>query len=285
MTVLDAIQRSTEFLAQKGVESPRLQIELLLAHVLRLPRLQLYLNYQRLLTETELDSVRELLRRRSRREPLQYIVGSTSFCGLEMTVNPAVLVPRPETELLAERAWHFLNQLSTDSPVALDFGTGSGCIAITLAVKCPGARVFAVDVSTNALELARQNAASHKVAERIEFLVGDGFAAVPRPLPFDLIVSNPPYIPSAEVAHLQPEVREYEPRVALDGGAEGLIFFQRLAVESLPFVKTGSRIMLELGYGQEAAVRNILTRQKWVVEAVEADYTGRPRILTASWPA
>ena len=104
-------------------------------------------------------------------------------------------------------------------------------------------------------------------------------------LPVFLIVSNPPYIPSAEVAHLQPEVREYEPRVALDGGAEGLIFFQRLAVESLPFVKTGSRIMLELGYGQEAAVRNILTRQKWVVEAVEADYTGRPRILTASWPA
>src|SRR5439155_8902632 len=181
------------FLAQKGVESPRLQIELLLAHVLRLPRLQLYLHYQRLRTETELDCVPELLRRRSRREPLQYIVGSTSFCGLEMTVNPAVLVPRPETELLAERAWHFLNQLSTDSPVALDFGTGSGCIAITLAVKCPGARVFAVDVSTNALELARQNAASHNVAERIEFLVGDAFAAVPRSLPFDLIVSNPPY--------------------------------------------------------------------------------------------
>jgi release factor glutamine methyltransferase len=285
VTVLEVIQRSTEFLAQKGVESPRLQIELLLAHVLRLPRLQLYLDYQRKLTEAELNSVRDLVRRRGRREPLQYIIGSTSFCGLEVTVNPAVLVPRPETELLAERAVEFLNErVAEGPPVALDLGTGSGCIAIALAVKSTRARVYACDVSAEALEVARQNAAHHEVADRIEFLKGEGFAAVASSLRFDLIVSNPPYIPSAEVAGLQPEVRDYEPLVALDGGPDGLTFFRRLAVESLPHLKPDSRIMLELGYGQDAAVRRIFAEQKWIVEMVEPDYTGQPRILMASWP-
>lgn len=285
MTVLEVIQRSTEFLAQKGVESPRLQIELLLAHVLALPRLQLYLNYQRELTAAEVARVRELVRRRARREPLQQILGSTSFCGLEIAVTPAVLVPRPETELLAERAWEFLNQIGAGhEPVALDFGTGSGCIAVTLAVKCPRARVYAVDVSLEALAVARQNAIRHHLADRIKFLAGDGFAAVPNEARFELIVSNPPYIPSAELAGLQPEVRDFEPRVALDGGADGLTFHRRLAIESVPFLKAGSRLMLELSCGQEDAARKILAEQKWIVEAVEPDYTGTPRILTASWP-
>ena len=285
MTVLEVIQRSTEFLAQKGVESARLQIELLLAHVLHLPRLKLYLNYERELTNSELDTVRELVRRRARREPLQQILGSTSFCGLEMAVTPAVLVPRPETELLAERAWEYLNKLDVaDSPIVLDFGTGSGCLAIALASKCPRSRVYGMDVSAEALEVARQNAARHQVADRIEFLAGDGFAALPSQLRFNLIVSNPPYIPSAEVAGLPPEVRDYEPLVALDGGVDGLTFFRRLAVESLPCVKSRGRMMLELGYGQEAAVQRIFTEQKWIVESIEPDYSGRPRILTANRP-
>lgn len=285
VTVLEVIQRSTEFLAQKGVDSARLQIELLLAHVLRLPRLKLYLNHERELTSSELDTVRELVRRRARREPLQQILGSTSFCGLEIAVTPAVLVPRPETELLAERAWEYLNKLdAADSPFVLDFGTGSGCLAIALAVKCPRSRVYGMDVSGEALEVARQNAAHHQVADRIEFVAGDGFAVLPSQLRFDLIVSNPPYIPSDEVAELPPEVRDYEPLVALDGGVDGLTFFRRLAVESLPRVKPGSRMMLELGYGQEAAVQRIFTEQKWIVESIEPDYTGRPRILTANRP-
>src|ERR1051325_7530406 len=158
MTVLEVIQRSTEFLAKKGVDSPRLQTELLLAHLLKLPRMQLYLNFERALSPVELDSLRDLVKRRGAREPLQHLVGSTSFCGLEIAVNRDVLIPRPETEQLAERAWRFLGGLRPEACTALDFGTGSGCVAIALAVKCPPARVIAVDLSEAALKVARQNA-------------------------------------------------------------------------------------------------------------------------------
>src|SRR6059036_1859341 len=174
MTVLEAIQRSTEFLARKGVESPRLQTELLLAHLLKLPRLQLYLNFERSLTGQEVEALREMVKRRGQREPLQFIVGSTSFCGLEITVNRHVLIPRPETELLAERGWQFLNQLatldvSTPQPsTVLDFGTGSGCLAIALAFNCPSAHVYALDASAEALEIARQNVKRHGLIERIK---------------------------------------------------------------------------------------------------------------------
>jgi release factor glutamine methyltransferase len=147
VTVLEAIQKSTEFLAKKGVESPRLQIELLLAHLLKMPRMKLYLSFERALTPAETDTLRELVKRRGRREPLQHITGSVSFCGLEITVNHQALVPRPETELLAEAGWQFLSTLNPQPSTVLDFGTGTGCIAIVLAVKCPQAIITALDVS------------------------------------------------------------------------------------------------------------------------------------------
>ena len=279
MTVLEVIQKSTEFLAQKGVESPRLQTELLLAHRLKLPRMRLYLNFERALTPAELDGIRELVKRRGRREPLQHIVGSTSFCGLEMAVDRRGLVPRPETEILAELGWQFLLESALQrapeqpegwTPTAFDLGTGSGCLAIALAVKCPAARVWAGDISPEALELAKQNAERNGVSERIQFLPGDGFSALvnrwgerprepeentkaadgsPGVSPhqaepqFDLIISNPPYIPSAEIAALQPEVRDHDPRGALDGGPDGLDFFRRLAAEAGEFLKSGGRVM------------------------------------------
>ncbi|MGA2852502.1 MAG: peptide chain release factor N(5)-glutamine methyltransferase, partial [Verrucomicrobiota bacterium] len=269
MTVLEAIQKSAEFLGKKNVESPRLQTELLLAHLLKLPRMKLYLNFERVLSAAETDTLRELVKRRGRREPLQHIVGSTSFCGYEIAVNRHALVPRPETELLAEAGWQFLNRLSegrvTQVPTqnvgdsqssslrALDFGTGTGCIAIALAVKCPDAKIIALDVSAEALGLAKQNAAANRVAERIEFLESNSFAVLterwgerPRepkdnvqggspgvsPHQFDLIISNPPYIPSAEITSLQPEVRDFDPLAALDGGADGLDFYRKLAAEA-----------------------------------------------------
>jgi release factor glutamine methyltransferase len=284
VTVLEVIQKSTEFLAKKGVESPRLQAELLLAHQLKLPRMKLYLNFERALTPAEVECFREMIKRRGQREPLQHIVGSTSFCGLELAVNRHVLVPRPETELLAELGWQFLSQLSTLSPqpsTTLDFGTGSGCLAIALAVKFPAAQLWATDISQEALNLAKQNAARHNVAERIQFLQGDGFGALPAGIRFDLITSNPPYIPSAEIASLQPEVRDYEPRNALDGGPDGLDYFRRLAAEAPPFLKPGGRIMLEFGDGQAERVRGMLEQQKWVVEALKADYNQRSRIAVA----
>ena len=280
--MLEVIQKSTEFLAVKGVEPPRLQAELLLAHLLGLPRMRLYLNFERVLTRTEVDGFRELVKRRGRREPLQHIVGSTSFCGLEMAVDRRVLVPRQETEILAELGWQFLQQLSTLSPqpsTALDLGTGSGCLAIALAVKCQAAQVWASDVSPEALGLAKQNAARRNVAERIQFLHGDGFSPLPEKLQFDLVISNPPYIPTAEIELLQPEVRDFDPRRALDGGPDGLVLFRRLAAEAGEFLKPGGRMMLEFGDGQAEAVRNIFESQQWIVEAVKNDYSHRPRSL------
>ena len=319
MTVLEAIQKSADFLAKKGVESPRLQIELLLAHLLKLPRMNLYLNFERTLAPAETDALRELVRRRGQREPLQHIIGSTSFCGLEIAVNRHALVPRPETELLAELGWEFLNQHSegrvprasnlkkedgdsyNPSLRALDFGTGTGCIAIALAVKCPAAKITATDVSTDALALAKENAAKNNVAERIDFLQSDGFAALterwgesPRepgkdvpncgspgvsPHQFNLIISNPPYVPSVEIATLQPEVRDFDPRGALDGGTDGLDFYRLIASQAVAFLKPGGKVMLEFGDGQAGAIRQIFENEKWIVEAVKEDYSQRARIL------
>ena len=301
MTVLEAIQKSADFLGKKNVESARLNAELLLAHLLKMPRMKLYLNFERALSAAETDGLRELVKRRGQREPLQHITGSTSFCGLEISVNRHALVPRPETEMLAELGWQFLSTLNSQPSTALDFGTGTGCIAIALAAKCPNAKISALDLSADALALAQQNALQNKVAERIEFFCGDGFAALPVvgqasrlssqnsdttggtpvPLRFDLIISNPPYIASAEIETLQPEVKDFDPRTALDGGADGLDFYRRLATEAKNFLKPEGKIMVEFGDGQADAIKNLFESEKWIVEAVQADYSHRARIIIA----
>jgi len=284
MTVLEAIQKSTEFLAKKGVESPRLQTELLLAHQLKMPRMKLYLNFDRVLTAPETDGLRELIKRRAAREPLQHITGSANFCGHEIAVNKNALVPRPETELLAELGWKFLNELKTQNSqfkTALDFGTGTGCIAIAIAAKCPTAKITALDISADALALAKQNAEQNKVAERIGFLLGDGFAALTEKTQFDLLISNPPYIASAEIETLDPEVKDFDPRGALDGGADGLDFYRRLAAEAKSFLKPDGKLMVEFGDNQAEDIKKIFTAQKWIVEAVQEDYSHRARILIA----
>lgn len=279
MTVLEVIQKSAEFLAKRGVDSPRLQAELLLAHVLKLPRMKLYLNFERALTEAEADATRELVKRRGQREPLQHIVGTTSFCGFEIAVNRQVLVPRPETELLAEFGWQFLSTINSQPSTALDFGTGSGCIAIALAAKCPSVRVVALDVSLEALGFAQQNAQHNGVDGRVDFRHGDGLAALKAEERFDLILSNPPYIPSAEIESLQPEVRDFDPRGALDGGVDGLDFYRHLAAEAGAFLKPGGKLMLEFGDGQAGALKTIFESQMWIVEAVREDYSQRQRIF------
>jgi release factor glutamine methyltransferase len=279
VTVLETIQKSTDFLAKRGVESPRLQAELLLAHLLKMPRMNLYLNFERALSTAETDAFREMIKRRGQREPLQHITGSVSFCGFEIVVNRHALVPRPETEILAEQGWTFLSTL--DPATALDLGTGTGCIAIALAAKCPAAKVMATDVSPEALALAKENAQKNNV--RVEFCQGNGFESVPKEAPFDLIIVNPPYIPSAEIETLQPEVRDFDPRLALDGGADGLDFYRMLAAQAKPFLKPGGKIMLEFGDGQASAIRSLFENENWIVEAVKADYSQRERILIATW--
>jgi len=306
VTVLEAIQKCTEFLGKKNVESPRLQAELLLAHLLKLPRMKLYLNFDRGLSAAETDALRELVKRRGQREPLQHIVGSTSFCGLEIGVNRHALIPRPETELLAELGWQWLGQrkqtadvqpptsnlqppTSIAGPTALDFGTGTGCIAIALAIKCPCANITAVEVSAGALALAKENATKNEVYDRIEFLLGDGLESLGgdgdsragRPRSFDLIISNPPYISSAEIAGLEPEVRDFDPRAALDGGADGLDFYRTLAAQAKRLLRPDGKMMLEFGDGQAEAIKKILEDEKWIVEAVKEDYSQRARYLIA----
>ena len=287
MTVLELIQRSAEYLAKKGVDSPRLQAELLLAFLLKMPRMQLYLNFERVLSSSELDQFRDLVKRRGQREPLQHIVGSASFCGLEIIVNRQVLIPRAETELLAEMGWKFLNDITSSvghgagSPVALDFGTGSGCLAVALATKCPTAKVHALDISKEALEVARQNASRHGLTDRIQFWLGDGLAGLPGEQEFNLIIGNPPYVPSDEIEVLQPEVSDYDPHTALDGGPDGLNHYRSLAARAGQHLRPGGRIMLEFGDEQQERVQQIFAGEKWIVEKIIEDYTRRPRIIIA----
>jgi release factor glutamine methyltransferase len=282
VTVLETIQKSADFLAKRGVETPRLQAELLLAHVLKMPRMKLYLNFERALTEPETGALREFVKRRGQREPLQHITGSTSFCGFEITVDRRALVPRPETEILAELGWMFLSGLNPDQ-TALDLGTGTGCIAIALAAKCPEARITATDASVDALALAKENAEKNNVAARVEFLHGNGFSALPAAAQFDLMICNPPYIPTAEIQTLQPEVRDFDPRQALDGGADGLDFYRMLAGEARQLLKPGGKVMVEFGDGQAPAIRKLFENENWIVEAIKDDYSQRARILIATW--
>ncbi len=279
MTVLQVIQRSSEYLEKKGIDSPRLQAELLLAHVLKLPRLNLYLDFARELAAPEQAMVGALVQRRGQREPLQYIVGTTSFCGLELAVTQAVLIPRPETEALAEQAWAFLAQLRRDRPVVLDFATGSGCLAIAIAAKFPLAEVHAIDLSEPALGVARTNA--KRLAASVRFHRAASIAKLGEPALFDLIVSNPPYIPSGEIASLQPEVRDHEPKVALDGGPDGLTFHRLIAREAATRLNAEGAVLVELADSQADAAREVFAAAGWLVEKVVADYAGTPRILIA----
>ncbi len=289
MTILEVIRRSTDFLTERGVDSPRLQVELLLSHVLKLPRLKLYLQFDRVLTGAELDPLRELVKRRGQREPLQHIVGSAAFLDHELKVTRDVLVPRPETEVLAQLALAKLAEQEGNAEPsavlrALDFGTGSGCLAIALAAGCPEAELHALDKSPSALAIARENAARNQVEARITFHEGDGFAALGQPYQFDLIVTNPPYIPTAEIATLDPEVREFDPRLALDGGVDGLDCYRILAAQAGSWLKPGGWLLTELGDGQAMAAKLLFGAHGWLYEGVEKDLSGRERVLIVRRP-
>jgi release factor glutamine methyltransferase len=278
LTILEAIQKSTDFLARKGVDSPRLQSELLLAHLLKTPRLKLYLEFGRPLNDEQMAGLRDLVQRRGKREPLQHILGEACFCGLDLQVDPQVLIPRPETELLAEQGWKFLNSLGRPSTF-LDFGTGSGCIAIALSHFAPAARGLAIDQSVAALDIARNNASRHLGPDRLTFAQSDGFSSLEGQ--FDLIISNPPYIPAADIPGLQEEVRNFDPHSALDGGPDGLDFYRLLSVEAPPFLVADGRLLVEFGDGQAVKIAELLSSSGWIVETILNDYTERPRMLWA----
>jgi release factor glutamine methyltransferase len=283
MTVLEVIQKGADHLAKKGVEAARLQVELMLAHLLKMPRLNLYLNFGRCLQEPEVECLRDWIKRRGQHEPLQYVLGSVSFCGVELEVNRSVLIPRPETEVLAELAWTWLlNDRTSSSPElhVLDYGTGSGCLAIVLALRCPEAKLWAVDKSSEALQVASANARTHQVDRRIQLFQAESLEAVPDQR-FHLIVTNPPYIPTDEITRLQPEVRDHEPRLALDGGPDGLAILRALAVNAAARLAPGGQFMSEFGDGQETILAEWFAQPPWQRMEIRPDNSGRPRILIA----
>lgn len=277
--VLDVIQATTSFFEQRGVDSPRLTIELILAHVLQKKRLELYLEFERVLNEPTLAILRELVRRRAAGEPLQYVLGRAEFYGLEFAVDKRVLIPRPETELLVAEVVAACR--GREALAILDVGTGSGCIAVALARNLPQVTLTATDRSSRALELARANALRHGVADRIRFIESDLFAALGGGS-FDWIVSNPPYIAAAEAGSLPREVRKHEPPEALFGGADGLDVIRRLIVGAPPFLKPGGRLALEIGAGQSEAVQKLFAQARYQVEKVARDLQNHERLIIAT---
>lgn len=281
-SILRMILWSAEYLEGKGVESGRLDAEHLLAHVLELERLQLYLQYERPLTPDELDAYRPLLKRRAAREPLQHILGVQPFRELELAVGPSVLIPRPETELLVERVLEWAKESERQDLTALDVGTGSGAIALSLATEGPFASVVATDVDEDALDVARRNRATAGLDDRVELRTGALFGAVVETERFDVVVSNPPYVPEDDADTLQPEVRDWEPAGALFAGPDGLDVLRRLAAEAHGHLLPGGLLALEVGVGQAPTVVELLTAVGAYREPrIVRDYEGRERFVLA----
>jgi release factor glutamine methyltransferase len=279
-TIRALLAWTTDFLKSKGFDEAKREAELLLAHVLGCKRIELIARFEDQPTDAERTKFRELITRRVGGWPVAYLLGTRDFHLLTFEVEPAVLIPRPDTETLVAEADRRLKPLA--APEVLDLGTGSGCIAVSLAHQKKDARVTATDISPDALAVARRNAAKHGVAERVTFLQGDMFAPLPAGSTFDLIASNPPYIAQSEFASLAPDVRDHEPRIALDGGPDGLAFYRRIANGVVSFLKPGGSLLLEIGWTQNDAVRGLLAeRPELEVGATLKDGGGHPRVVIA----
>ncbi|MBL7151776.1 MAG: peptide chain release factor N(5)-glutamine methyltransferase [Candidatus Omnitrophica bacterium] len=259
------------------------ETELTFCEVLGCDRLSLYLNKDYILNKDEGSRLSLALRKRALGQPLQYILGRTEFMGLTFKLTPDVLIPRPETELLVETALKIVRKFASSQVrklKILDLGTGSGCIAVSLAKSLPEAKIYASDISAGALEVAKENAALNKV--NIEFMQSDLFSNYPlSAIRYPLIISNPPYIPTEEIDKLQPEIR-YEPKVALDGGSDGVFFFRRIIKESPPHLARGGLLVMEMGFNQEKSIKNIFQNSPdfEIIEVVK-DYNGIERVIVA----
>jgi release factor glutamine methyltransferase len=284
-TLVDVIRLSTRFLSERGSDTPRLDAELLTAHSLGMRRLDLYLQHDRPLAEAELEPVRALLRRRAAGEPVAYLVGEREFYGRPFRVTPDVLIPRPETETLVEHAlrWARATAGAVGEGLRLaDAGTGSGCIACTLAAELGGARVAATDVSAAAVAVASQNAARLGVGDRVTVTQGSWAAPLAAHAPFDALLSNPPYVTTGEMDGLMREVRDHEPRLALEAGADGLDAYRALLRECLPLVRSGGYLALEIDPRRRDAVSALVAEARPDSRVtVAADLAGRARVVEA----
>ena len=273
LTVLESIKLSTEFLTDKGIESPRINAELMLAKILNCKRLDLYLSFDRPLNESETNLYREFIRRRSKYEPLQYILGSVEFYGFEFKVDKSVLIPRPETEILVETVINSVDKNNMQN--ILDIGTGSGIIAVSLAKNLPCSSITATDSSESALVIAKENAVLNGVEEQIKFKLSDILTDVDyEGKPFDIVVSNPPYVSFEEYQKLAPELRLFEPQSALTDSNDGLNFFRVIAGSSKKFSPS------LLGQDQSAKVFDFLNEENFINISIKKDYQNIDRVIS-----
>lgn len=295
MKLLDAIRPSIKLLEKAGIDDPLADAEMLVFHAVGMDRLRAYTDNPEIGDETA-ARINVLVTRRAHGEPLQYIVGEVDFLGLKIKVGRGVLVPRPETELLAQQAIKIVqssrlkvqdsknnkNQrtLNTEQLNILDLCTGSGCLSLFLAKGFPQANIYGTDISAIALRYAQENADINMISN-VRFLNGSLFAPLDPSILFDLIISNPPYIKRQDISTLQREVRDWEPVEALDGGADGLVFYRKIFAGAAEHMKKGAAIILELGFDQAAAVRSIAEHSGFKKITVKKDFAGIDRILTA----
>ena len=281
LTILDIIKKTTDFLAGKGVESARLNAELLIGHALALKRMALYLQFERVLSEPELEKIRPLVRRRSQREPLQYILGETEFHGLKLKVDRRALIPRPETELLVERVLATCAERANVATNVLDLGTGSGAIALAMAAGMPSASVTAVDFSEDALALARENAIATGLQDRVVLTRSHWFAGLAAEARFDVMVANPPYLSAEETAETAPEVRAHEPTKALTAAEGGLADLREIVAQAPVYLNAGGLLALETGITHHPEVLRLATAAGFSRMESRQDLTGRDRYVLA----
>ncbi|MFP6626927.1 MAG: peptide chain release factor N(5)-glutamine methyltransferase [Deltaproteobacteria bacterium] len=283
--LIDYLGLATDFLAARSIEGARLDAELLLAEVLDTGRVELYTSYSRELGASEVARYRQLLQRRASREPLAYIIGRREFFSLDFAVDRRVLIPRPETELLVELAIDRLESIGESGRTdMLEIGTGSGAVAVAIAVKVGWARILATDLCEATLEVAPDNARRHGVDGRVEFAAGDLFDGANGQGPFSLVVSNPPYIKTGEIASLAPEVAHWEPRRALLGGSEGMSVSAPLVSAAADYLVPEGWLLVEVGT-QAAQVRQLFESQGWREVACHRDLAGRDRVVAGKRPA
>lgn len=277
--LLDILDETRRFFSAKNLENPRLQAELLLADVLEVGRLELYLKFDQVLTAGQVDAYRRHVKERLKGVPVQYITGKAGFRQLILAVDRTVLIPRPETEVLVDVALERLRP--HPAPRVLDLGCGSGAIALALAQEHPGARLVAADLSPRAVALARCNARQHDLEGRVGFLCGDLLAPLRPARQFDAIACNPPYVCRGAIAGLAPEVRDHEPRLALDGGEDGLDYYRRLATQAAGFLAPGGFLALEVGGGQAEAVAGVARAAGFEIAQIRPDLARVPRVIVA----
>lgn len=278
--VIDLITVAAEHLKSRGFEDARLEVERLLGGVLGLSRVELYLAFDQPVADGEIARFRELYRRRLAREPLQHLLGETEFREVTLKTDRRALIPRPETELLVEVAAGFLAH--RENPLVADLGTGTGAIALSVAGEVPGARVVAVDISDDALVLADRNARELGLRDAVTFVAGDMLGGLAGRGPFDAILSNPPYIRTGDIESLQPEVRDHEPRIALDGGPDGMDFLRTIIAGAAAFLAPGGMLLLECGAGQGGTlVRFAEDAGGYSGVEIVFDYAGKDRFLKA----